>query len=298
MIDPRIKLLIGATAIGFAPIFAKLLIIDGAVSPVASGFWRMCVGGVGFLVMLVGHGRKSNLAELRRLKSSSSLISLLAGLLFAADLMAWHTSFLYTTVGASSLIANLSAVLVPVSGVLFFREKLQKNIVIGGLLAVSGLVGLTFLKPASTLSVVGGDGSKFLGETLAFLTAFFYTGYMLSIKTLAGKYSARVLMFVSSAVSAFILGGVALVSSETLMPATASGWFWAVCLGVVSQFMGQGLVASSLAVMPVSQSALILLWAPISSAVFGWFILNEAMNLGQIASMVVTVIGIGIVVRR
>lgn len=299
MINPSVKLLVGATAIGFAPIFAKLLILDGAMSPFASGFWRMFIGAVGFYLMLMMSGRWSaSVAELQSLRNNSWFTALLAGLLFAADLMAWHTSFLFTSVGASSLIANLSAVLVPISGVIFFREKLKPHIIVGGSLALLGLVGLTLLKSGQINGSRLYEGREFLGELLAFLTAFFYTGYMLSIKSLAGKYSARVLMFTSSTVSALILGLACFSLGQSLIPATGLGWLWAICLGVLSQVVGQGLVASSLAVLPVGQSALILLWAPISSTVFGWLILGEAMNLGQVLSVILTVSGIAIVVRR
>lgn len=298
MISAVIKLLLGATAIGFAPIFAKLLIVDGGIGPFASGFWRMFIGSVGFFVMLLGgQKRKQNAIDLKGLLRTALGAVLLAGILFAADLMAWHTSFLYTSVGASSLIANLSAVFVPLTGILLFKEKLRPNIIFGGLLAFVGFTGLTFLKAANGSSGGVAVSSNYLGEWLAFLTAFFYTGYILSIKSMAGKYSSRVIMLVSSAVSAVILGLVSIGLNQKVIPTTAQGWLWAACVGLVSQVLGQGLVASALATLPAGQSALLLLWAPISSALFGWLILNESLNIGQILSMALTVLGIAIVAR-
>jgi drug/metabolite transporter (DMT)-like permease len=292
-----LKLFLGATAIGFAPIFAKLLIVDGGVSPIGSGFWRMFIGSLGFLILvLANRDQRKAKGEVVRLLRDSAGSALMAGLLFAGDLMAWHTSFLYTSVGASSLIANLSAILVPLAGVLFFKETLQVNVVLGGALAFSGLGGLTFLKPEHLQAAH--DSWRFLGEGLAFMTAFFYTGYMISIKTLAGRYSSRMLMLISSCVSALALGAVAILLREPILPNHEVGWLWAICVGLISQVIGQGLVASSLAVLPVGQSAILLLWAPISTAIFGWLIFNEAMSTGQIWSMLLMVFGIGIVARR
>ena len=175
MISAGVKLLIGATAIGFAPIFAKLLIVDGSITPVASGFWRMFIGSLGFLlVMIIGKDRRKSRLEISRIVSNSYGIVLMAGFLFAADLIAWHTSFLYTSVGVSSIIANFSAIFVPISGVVFFRERLRTNVVYGGLLAFFGFVGLTYLKSKQATTDGALYHQDFIGEWLAFLTAFFY----------------------------------------------------------------------------------------------------------------------------
>ncbi len=299
MISAGVKLLIGATAIGFAPIFAKLLIVDGSVSPVASGFWRMFIGSLGFLLLLIfGKEWQRSRSEVLRIMSNSFVIVLLAGFLFAADLVAWHTSFLYTSVGVSSIIANFSAVFVPITGIVFFRERLRTNVVYGGLLAFVGFIGLTYLKSKQASTDGALSHQNFIGELLAFLTAFFYTGYILAIKSLATRYSSRVLMLLASSISALILGAVTVVSGPSFIPQGALGWVWALCLGLISQVFGQGLVASSLSVLPAGQSALILLWAPVSSALFGWIFLGEILNSGQIISMIVAVFGIALVVQK
>ena len=287
----------GAIAIGMAPIFAKLAITHGGMGAVATGFWRMFVGAIGFwFIIAMSPNQKSSGQSVIRLLKNSKMLVLTAGLMFALDLTSWHTSFNYTSLASSTLIANFSSVLVPLSGVLFFKEVFKRRLAIGGLIAMVGVVGLTLSKQTN-----GRDSSHdslLLGEGLAFATAFFYTGYMLSIKKLAGQYSSRTLMFVSSATSAILLFVFSLLMDQQILPTNDSGWIWILGLGLISQVMGQGLIAKALALMPVGQSALLLLFAPVSTAVFSWLFIGEALPEGQFVSVMITLIGIAIVARR
>jgi drug/metabolite transporter (DMT)-like permease len=105
-------------------------------------------------------------------------------------------------------------------------------------------------------------------------------------------------MMISSFISAVILGLVCLIFDQALIPKHEMGWVWVACVGLISQLLGQGLVAKTLAILPVGQSALLLLWAPISAAIFGWVIFDEAMTAGQSLSMAIMVFGISIVAKR
>jgi drug/metabolite transporter (DMT)-like permease len=85
---------------------------------------------------------------------------------------------------------------------------------------------------------------------------------------------------------------------QQILPTNDSGWIWILGLGLISQVMGQGLIAKALALMPVGQSALLLLFAPVSTAVFSWLFIGEALPEGQFVSVMITLIGIAIVARR
>lgn len=282
---------------GLAPIFAKLAVNQGGIGPVAAGFWRMFVGALGFWVMIrLSSEHQTSDQSVTRLLRNTWGPALIAGLMFALDLAAWHTSFHYTSLASSTLIANFSSVLVPLSGVLFFKEAFKPRLALGGGLAMIGVAGLALTKQTG-----GRDASQdslLLGEGLAFMTAFFYTGYMLAIKILAGQYSSRLLMLVSSAVSAAILLALSLLAGQKILPADSSGWLPILGLGLVSQVMGQGLIAKALSVLPVGQSSLILLSAPVSTAVFSWLFIGESLPEGQITSVMIVLIGIAIVARR
>ena len=297
MIRAVIYLLMGAMAIGLAPIFVKLLMTSTTVGPVAAGFWRMFIGALGFAVMmLLSRDRGQSGKSIKQLLADARFPVVMAGVFFALDLAAWHTSFAFTSVAASTLIANLSAVLVPLAGVIFFKESFNRKIVLGGLLAVTGVACLTMSRAGG--SGVVGQHSYLFGEGLAFLTAFFYTGYMLCVKSLSRRFSSRSLMFLSSAISSVILFVFAMAMGQGLIPERSDGWLWILSLGLISQVAGQGLITKALAVLPVSRSALILLSAPVVTAVFGSVFLGEGLSSLQWSAVFVTILGIGIVATR
>ncbi len=293
---PILRLFAGAMAIGLAPVFVKQLVAIGGVSPVAAGFWRMAVGSIGFFVMMLISASNRTKINVFRLERSYIGPILMAGVMFACDLAAWHTSFKYTTVAASTLIANLSAVFVPLCGVLWFKERTSKALYLGGFMAIVGVVGLTLLRPTAY-----GDSHQHsiaMGEGLALLTAFFYTGYMLAMKRLTMRMPSTMAMAYSSAISAVILLAVVFFQTDVLIPKSVEGWTYLLGLGLVSQLLGQGLIASAMTILPVGMSALLLLSAPTSTALFGWLFLNEKMSMGQVISVSVTLAGIGIVALR
>lgn len=295
-----IYLLIGGTSIGLAPIFTRLAVGQGGVGSIAAGFWRMCIGAIGFAVLGFLQNRKTvgktfheSLKDVFDIGFKAAVI---AGVMFALDLIAWHISFEYTSVANATLLANLSSFFVPICGILFFKEPFRKSLVAGGICATSGVICLVHFGVAPRDAAI--SDFKYLGDALAFLTAFFYTGYMLSTKHLAKRLNAGALMLVVSSLSAALLLGSSLILNSRVIPEAQIGWIWILCLGGVSQVMGQGFVAKALTVLPVSQSALMLLAAPVSSALFGVLILGQTLQPGQLLGVVFTIAGIGIVGSR
>jgi drug/metabolite transporter (DMT)-like permease len=121
---------------------------------------------------------------------------------------------------------------------------------------------------------------------------------MLAMKRLTMRMPATMAMAYSSAISAVILLAVVFLQTDVLIPKSVEGWTYLLGLGLVSQLLGQGLIASALTILPVSMSALLLLSAPTSTALFGWLFLGEKMSMGQVISVLVTLSGIGIVALR
>ncbi len=292
-------LTMGALAIGMAPILVRLTVTQGGVGSIAAGFWRMSIGAIGFaLIGFFSSGEQSprfskSLGDVFR---NARIPALLAGAVFALDLISWHISFEYTSVANSTLLANLSSLIVPVCGVILFKEPLRRSLIVGGAFAIFGVFLLVWFGHAP--KDISHSDFKFLGDALAFLTAFFYASYMLLTKHLAKHLRADALMLVVSAVSGGILLLASLILDSNVLPDTTIGWAWVLCLGLVPQVIGQGLVAKALTKLPVSISALMLLSAPVSSAIFGFLILGQEIQGGQFMGIALTLIGIAIVARR
>ena len=268
-------LLAGGCAIAFAPILVRI----ADTGPVASAFWRCALAAPLLWVWVY------NLP-----KSSPSRIPLryliAAGLFFAADLGVWHWSIIYTSVANSTLLANLAPIFVTLAGWLFWRQTVTRVFLVGMIVAIAGmfvLVGPNF--------AVG--GTRLLGDALGALTGMFYAGYMLAIKFARdAQASTARLMAWSTTITAIALLPVALLSPQPFLPQTEVGWWVVIGLAVITQMLGQGLIAYAFAHLPASLSSVSLLIQPVMATFFAWWLFNEAVGPVQFVGGAIVLAGI------
>jgi drug/metabolite transporter (DMT)-like permease len=271
-----IGLLAGGCSIAFAPIFVRL----ADTGPVASAFWR-CALATPLLWAWV-FLRSSDPREAR----VPPLALAGAGLFFAADLGVWHFSILFTSVANSTLLANLAPIFVTLAGWLLWKQRVTRTFLAGMTIAIAGmfvLVGPNFTA----------GGTRLLGDALGALTAVFYAGYFLSIKVArdAGASTAR-LMAWSTTITALVLLPIALLAPQPFWPSSASGWLVLLGLAIVTQILGQGLIAYAFAHLPASLSSVSLLIQPVMAAIFAWLLFGEAIGPLQFIGGAIVLAGI------
>jgi drug/metabolite transporter (DMT)-like permease len=265
-------LLAGGCAIAFAPIFVRL----ADTGPVASAFWRTALAAPVLWAWA--------LREKPGTRPARSLVR--AGLFFACDLGVWHWSILYTSVANSTLLANLAPVFVTLAGWLLYKQRVTRTFLVGMAAAIAGmfiLVGPSF--------AIG--GTRVAGDALGALAAMFYAGYMLSIKAArdAGTSTAP-LMAWSTTITAVALMPVALLSPQPMLPHAASGWWVLFGLALVTQVLGQGLIAYAFAHLPAALSSVSLLIQPVVATLLAWALFGEAIGPAQLAGGAVVLAGI------
>jgi drug/metabolite transporter (DMT)-like permease len=275
-------LLAGGCAIAFAPIFVRL----ADTGPVASAFWRTALAVPPLWAWLA---RPSAVREPRVAISRGALVA--AGLFFAADLGVWHWSIVYTSVANSTLLANLAPIFVTLAGWLFWRRAVTRVFLAGMVIAIAGMFVLVGPNFAS-------GGTRLLGDALGALTGVFYAGYMLAIKSARDAKASTVrLMAYSTTITALVLLPVAYFSPQPMLPTHASGWWVLVALAVVSQILGQGLIAYAFAHLPASLSSVSLLIQPVMATLFAWVLFREPVGLAQFAGGAVVLAGIWLAKR-
>ena len=269
-------LLLGGTAIAFAPIFVRL----SDTGPVASAFWRTALA-VPFLWLWVWRQP----APATPLPVRAILLS---GLFFAADLGVWHLSIVWTSVANSTLLANLAPIFVTLAGWVLWKQKVTPTFLVGMATAITGmfvLVGPNF----------GVGGTRLLGDALGALTGLFYAGYFLAIKRARdAQASTARLMAWSTTISAAALLPVAWLSPQPFVPAGAYGWSVVFGLAMVSQILGQGLIAYAFAHLSASLSSVSLLIQPVVAALAAWAIFGEAVGPIQLVGGAIVLAGIWI----
>lgn len=273
-------LIIGAVAIGFAPIFVRL----SEVGPISTGFWRVAIAFPILSLLSIGQGY-TRPDEKHAPALKDYLWLLFSGVLFGGDLATWHLSIHYTSIANSTLIANFSPIIIALWGWIVLHKPPQKKLVIGLLLAILGITVLIHPSLHMEKNIRIGDG-------LAFITAFFYAGYLLVLNRARKKFTAFSSMAISTFASMLTLLAITSLSGELAMPQTEMAWIILFALAVLAHIVGQGLIAYALPYLPVTFSSTALLIQPMVAAMAGWFFFSEYLDFSQIIGMLIALVGI------
>jgi drug/metabolite transporter (DMT)-like permease len=278
-----LALFAGAAAIASSPLFVKV----SETGPVATAFWRVALAlpflWTWSLAAGRGGGHTASFAAERRL-------IIAAGLFFAGDLAVWHWSIILTSVANATLLANLAPIFVTLAVWFLLRKRPAAAFLAGLAIALAGVAML-----------IGGDfqlgAREIAGDALGVITAMFYAAYQLTVTRLRASVSTASLMAWSGLITAAALLPVALLSGETILPATATGWVKLFGLALIAQAAGQSLIAYAMAHLPATVSSVGLLAQPVLAALFAWALLGEALGWLQFAGGMAVLIGIRIAQR-
>ncbi|MDD5466598.1 MAG: DMT family transporter [Anaerolineales bacterium] len=275
----------GAMAIAFAPIFVRL----SQVGPGATAFWRLALALPAVWIWM-SLERRGDATAYKPTSRFDYLQLALAGVFFALDLLIWHWALKFTSVANATLFPNFAPIFVALGGRLIFKQRVGLGFVGGMALA---LVGVVFLV-GENFSL---HSQHLLGDLLGLLTAVFYAGYILAVKTLRDRFSTATIMAWSGATTTLLLLPVTLISGEALFPPEISGWLVLLGLALLSQVFGQGAIAFALARLPAAFSSVGLLFQPVMSTMLAWLFLGEALGRWQMIGGVLALAGI-FVARR
>lgn len=282
---PLPVLLCGVFCIAFSPIFVRL----SEVGPIATAVNRMVLPLPFFFGwMLLSPTRRLPLTHDQGKRDLMAL--LLAGFFFAGDLAAWHWSIKLTSVANSTVLANLSPVFVVIAAWVLFHEKVSKVFVCGLGLA---LVGVGVLM-AESLTV---SAKTLLGDALGVSTAFFYSGYLLTVARIRKRASTAATMGWAGLAASIILYALAWLWEGNVWPDTMRGWLVAIGLAIVTQIGGQTLIALSLAHVPAGFGAMMLLLQPIIATFMAWALFREPVSLWQYAGGAAILMGLEVARR-
>lgn len=275
-------LLLGAAAIAFAPIFVRL----SDTGPTASAFWRVALATAP-LMLWAGMSPGKTGGDSLPLPWKSLII---AGLCFAGDLAAWHVSIMYTSVANSTLEANLAPIFVTLGAWALFGQRVSRLFIVALVMTLGGatlLIGPNFAL----------GGKALLGDALGVLTALFYAGYMLAIKSASERTSTSRIMAINTFVAAIVLLPYALLTADTFLPQSASGWLVLAGLALVPHIVGQSLIAYGFSHLPAAFSSVSLLLQPVLAGIYAWVLLGEVMGPVQMAGGLVVLAGIYLATR-
>ena len=259
---------LGAMMISFSAVWVKL----AHVTPTASAFYRVFLGGL-FLLIILGIQRKKI-----KTKSTFSGLSLLAGLFFAIDLYVWHHSIQYIGPGLATILSNFQVFMVPVVGLILYGERPGLRFILSVPPALMGL----FMIVGIRWNALPPD--YLMGIWYGFLTAIFYTAFLISLRKLQSHETspspAFNLMIISFFTAAFLAVEMLRTNDSFVIPDLQTGAAL-VGLGLMSQTVGWLFITRSIPRIPAAIAGLILLLQPALS--FVWDVLFFHRNTSTTA---------------
>lgn len=213
------------------------------------------------------------------------LVMFLAGMFLAGDLALWNISFELTTVANANLLANFTPFTVIPISYFVFKEKIPKHFLGGAILTFAGVLVLMLGKIQPSIST-------FFGDLLALSTSLFYAAFILTVYRLRDRIDSMVIMFVSAFGSAFVLLIVINFTEGICVPASKTELLPLLGLALMSQIMGQGLLAHCLGKVNATLSSIICLTQPVIASAYAFILFSETLSLLEILGMLICILGV------
>ena len=255
------------------------------VEPSTATVWR-CLYGLPFLALVawLEHRRYGSLPR------RSLALAVVAGALFAGDLTSWHHAIEFVGAGLSTVLGNLSVLVVGFFAWLFLGERPSRPILLA--LPVV-LIGVFLISGLADSGAYGSDPA--LGVVLGLMTALFYGGYLLVIRR-SGRDERRPAgpVALSTLATAVVAGAVGVPLGELDMVPSLPSHGWLFAYGLTSQFLGYLLISVSLPRLPAVVTAVILLAQPVATVILARVLLDEQPSALQLLGVGLVVGGIAV----
>ena len=279
-------LILGATGIGFAPLFVRM----SELGPFATAAHRMILASP--LLWLWSRWESQAHPGLRQPRVAADFLWMgLVGFFFSGDMALWNWSLHLTTVANSTLITNLTPLIVMITARVLFGEPITQYYLIGMPIALAGVI----LMVRSTSPALE---DHWKGDLVSVGALLFYAGYLLALRRLRILYSSASILCWSGLFSAAMLSLVAVAAGEPLLPSSSVGWLPLLALAGISHVAGQGFIAYGFGHVSASVGALVLLVQPVVAMILAWGLLSEPLAPIQCLGALTVLAGITIACRK
>lgn len=268
-------MLVGNAMLALGPWFVRL----AEIGPSASAFWRLALALP--LLFLAARLTGQSLPRSRSLW----LVLLVAGLFFAADLIAWHSGILLTKLANATIFGNAASFFFVAYGFIIARALPGGRQWVAMALAVGGvalLLGRSYDLSPQYLK----------GDLLCLLGGLFYTGYLVAINRARGTVQSWPALAIATA------GGVVplFLFASMAGPVIPEHWTPLILLALGSQVIGQGLMVYAIGHLSPVIVGIGLLTQPAIAAAVGWLAYGERLDTLDFIGMIA--IGVAIVLAR
>ena len=261
-------------------IFAKLLLPH--ISPYVSVFYVMAIGAL--QVGLYGWFRGR--IHIRTLfRNAWFFISI--GLLIGISTIINYEAVAFIDPGTASLLAKASILMSVGLGILWLRERLTKWQGCGAILALTGVMVITF-QP--------GDYVR-LGSLLILVSAFMYALHTAIVKRYGEEMDFVEFFFFRILTTCCLMFCVALGKQALIWP-TKTAWLFLSLTGTVDVVISRSLFYLVLRQMQMSVLSIVLTLSPVAAVLWAFVLFDTVPTVQQLIGGVGVIIGVFMVTIR
>lgn len=273
----------------FCSAFGPVLVRDSPVDAASTAFWRL-----GFLLLpalLMARQTGAPVDGRRRWLAPMSVrdtaLALLAGALYAADLVLWNGAILRTTIMEATVLVMLYPLLVAMIGAWLLKQRAGWRLWTGCLICFAGIV-LMSLRHA-------GGHSDTIGNLMAISAAFFYAGCFLITAQLCRRHPALTVTFWQS-LGAVICSLPFSVIEPRFLPGDLHGWLYMLGYSVITL---TALIALTRALKTLSAAlaAILAYGQPLLASVMAALLFQELPAASAMIGGLVIILGLLLATR-
>ena len=285
-----VLLFLGVFAMSWTPILIRLS--ENEISPLSTTFFRELIPSAIFGAWVIFKNiRRQDIEKKSREDISNNGITRSRILLVTASTFATFSVVLFawalekTSVANSTVIHSLVPLFTTLGAWLIFFRSFGWRFLIGMTVAIGGAIGIGLEDLHISLNNLQGD-------LFSLVSVMLYSVYLLIVEKLRIEIDTTIILLWRCTVGAILLLPILIVVKDPIFPLSLNGWYSVIALSIVSQVIGQGLVAYTLKKVSSGLVALSFLLIPALSAILAWFIFAENLSLLNWFSFFIILLGI------
>ncbi|MCC8411127.1 DMT family transporter [Mucilaginibacter sp. UR6-1] len=274
--NPKASLALGIIFISFSPIFVKL----AAEPAITAAFYRIFMAWIFLLPYCIFKG-------LLKIGRKDLLITIICGIIFAADIAVWNISILKISATVSTLLANLAPVWVGLISFFILRKQTGKLFWAGTIIAIAGMVVLVGYRNIIELHINQ-------GVMLAVLASFFYSLYIVTSKGVLQRVNTLTFMFYNMLASMIFLLVLGLGGGYNLTRFPTATWLYFLATGLICQLAGWITINYAIKFLPPTKVSITLLSQTVVTGLLAAVMLHEKLGVTEIIGSLIVLGGIAI----
>ncbi|UWG50255.1 Permease of the drug/metabolite transporter (DMT) superfamily [Halalkaliarchaeum sp. AArc-CO] len=227
--------------------------------------------------------------DFRRITRRDLGYAVVSGAALAIHFGAWFESLDWTSVAASVTLVQAQPVFVALGAWLLLRERVTRRMVLGILVAVAGMVGLSL---GDLLGGVLVGPNPLYGNALALLGAVMAAVYVLAGRDLRQRVALVPYVVVVYSVCTVVLFGFVVVGGHPVSGYPAREWVLFAGLALGPGLFGHTVINWALGHLESSVVSVSLLGEPVGATILALLLLAEVPTAVTVASGIVVLSGI------